>query len=93
MIKNIFYISKILFLKLILCTALLASDVIIPQQKPKDENINKINYNSHKKKWDLKSYKTYVVSSVPGEVIYGDKFRFLIEKKKDVTQLLHYLLL
>ena len=40
-----------------------------------------INYNSHKKKWDLKSYKTYVVSSVPGEVIYGDKFRFLIEKK------------
>ena len=82
MIKNIFYISKILFLKLILCTTLLASDVIIPQQKPKDENINKINYNSHKKKWDLKSYKTYVVSSVPGEVIYGDKFRFLIEKKR-----------
>ena len=53
MIKNIFYISKILFLKLILCTALLASDVIIPQQKPKDENINNINYNSHKKKWDF----------------------------------------
>ena len=60
MIKKIFYISKILFLKLILCTTLLASDVIIPQQKPKDENIDKINYNSHKKKWDLKSYKTYV---------------------------------
>ena len=32
--------------------------------------------------WNIHDFGSYVVASVPGEVVHGDKMRFVLEKKK-----------
>ena len=31
--------------------------------------------------WNIHDFGSYVVASVPGEVVHGDKMRFVLEKK------------
>ena len=31
--------------------------------------------------WTIQDYGSYIVTSVPGEVVHGDKLRFIIKKE------------
>ena len=33
--------------------------------------------------WQINDFDTFIVASVPGEVIHGDKLRFALKKFKD----------